>query len=76
MEEALPDADYIVFGSASGVRAFCESAAIPEETTAVCIGDYTANELKKYPACRMVTAKTFTAEGIVQAIADDLDAQK
>lgn len=75
MGEALPEADYIVFGSASGVRAFCENAAIPEETTAVCIGDYTANELKKYPVCRMVTAKTFTAEGIVQAIADDLARQ-
>jgi uroporphyrinogen III methyltransferase/synthase len=72
---ALPEADYIVFGSASGVRAFCESAAIPKETTAVCIGDYTANELKKYPACRMITAKTFTADGIVQAIADDLREQ-
>ena len=68
----MPAADYLVFGSASGVRAFCEQQAVPESMTAVCIGDYTANELRKYPACRMITAKTFTSEGIIQAIAEDL----
>ncbi|MCR5135184.1 MAG: uroporphyrinogen-III C-methyltransferase [Clostridiales bacterium] len=80
-EADVPEADYLVFGSASGVRAFCEgparadgeqaARAIPEGMTAVCIGDYTANELKKYPACRMITAKTFTADGIIAAIEED-----
>ena len=67
----MPEADYLVFGSASGVRAFCEKQPVPEGVTAVCIGDYTANELKKYPACRMITAKTFTADGIIAAIEED-----
>ena len=80
LPEYLDRSMIIGYGHDDRSCAYAELRAIIDlkapETTAVCIGDYTANELKKYPACRMVTAKTFTAEGIVQAIAEDLDAQK
>ena len=83
--------DYIVFGSAGGVRAWKEQIIFMKEKgmallpakKAVCIGKYTADALnrlmdeaendgiKEYFPEGMVTAETFSAEGIIKAMIRD-----
>ncbi len=83
--------DYIVFGSAGGVRAWKEQIIFMKEKgiaplpakKAVCIGEYTADALRKlmdeaendgikeYFPEKSVTAETFSAEGIIKAMIRD-----
>lgn len=83
--------DYMVFGSAGGVRAWKEQIIFMKEKgmaplpakKAVCIGEYTADALRKlmdeaenygikeYFPEGMVTAETFSAEGIIKAMIRD-----
>ena len=83
--------DYIVFGSAGGVRAWKEQAVFMKgkgtsplpAKKAVCIGEYTAYALRKlmdependgikeyFPEVSL-TAETFSAEGIINAMIRD-----
>ena len=68
--EAVPkrvDTDYIVFGSAAGIKGFIESGAeLSEETKAVCIGNVTASAQSRYN--NIITASPHNAEGIINAI--------
>ena len=64
--------DYLVFGSAGCVRAWSQYREIPEGTVPVCIGAYTEAELKKHFGGRSLTAESYTAEGIAEAIRADL----
>ena len=69
------DCDYVVFGSAGGVRAFFqEGRDFREEKNdarLVAIGRYTAGELIKHTKCDIITAQEFSAEGIAKAIIND-----
>jgi len=62
--------DYITFGSASGVKGFFETCdlSLEENTTAVAIGDITANALDKQGISNYITAYTYTVEGIAERI--------
>lgn len=69
------DCDYVVFGSAGGVRAFFqEDRGFREEKNEarlVAIGRYTAGELIKHTKCDIITAQEFSAEGIAKTIIND-----
>lgn len=71
--EALKTLDYLTFESASGVRGFFENGGegLFADTTCVCIGDVTRRELEKYRHSRILTAKTYTADGVLEAILRD-----
>ncbi|MBQ1389351.1 MAG: uroporphyrinogen-III synthase, partial [Clostridia bacterium] len=61
--------DYITFASASGVQAFFECGySVSEKTKIVCIGDITADTLKRFVADDFGIAKTSSSDGIVQLI--------
>ena len=61
--------DYITFASASGVQAFFECGySVSEKTKIVCIGDITADTLKRFVADDFGIAKTSSSDGIVQII--------
>ena len=62
------EADYIVFASAGGVRAFLEANAYPENAVPVCIGELTAAELRRITGRRAVTAAECSVEGILSAL--------
>lgn len=62
------EADYLVFSSAGGVRAFLEEfGRIPPRTVCAAIGEVTAAALSGH-AVRTLTASETSAEGVVQAI--------
>ncbi len=63
--------DYITFASASGVNAFFENGGKLNNAKPVCIGEITANELKKYSDIKPLIAKKHTAEGIISLILED-----
>ena len=65
--------DYLVFGSAGCVRAWFRYRGIPEGTVLVCIGRYTEAELGKHSGGRCLTAESYTAEGIAEAIRADME---
>ena len=65
--------DYLVFGSAGCVRAWFRYRGIPEGTVPVCIGRYTEAELGKYLGGRCLTAESYTADGIAEAIRADME---
>ena len=67
-------ADYIVFASAGGARAFLGANAYPENAVPVCIGELTAAELKRITGRSAVIAAECSAEGILSAIREDRDA--
>lgn len=72
----LPPCDYLVFGSAGGVRAFAASdgfSGSPDNhpCTYVCIGGVTAEELQKHTTHSFITAEEATAEGIAKSIKAD-----
>lgn len=60
--------DYIVFGSAGGVRAFLEKNALPPNAQPVCIGPVTAAELARLTGKEADTAEGYSVEGIRQII--------
>ena len=60
--------DYIVFGSAGGVRAFLEKNALPPNAQPVCIGPVTAAELARLTGKEADTAEEYSVEGIRQII--------
>ena len=68
--DAVPkkvDADYIVFGSAAGIKGFIESGAELSETTKiVCTGSVTASAQSIYR--NVITASPHNADGIINAI--------
>ncbi|MEE1264330.1 uroporphyrinogen-III C-methyltransferase [Ruminococcus sp.] len=50
--------DYLVFGSSYGVSSFFTNGfKISAQTKVICIGEPTANELKRYGAYRVITAR-------------------
>lgn len=73
--------DYIVFASASGVRALFESGhpllehGWPRSTKALCIGDATAAELEKYGKNADLTARASHIGGLIDAIRKDMSRQ-
>ncbi len=66
------DRRYLVFGSAGCVRAWFSFGGIPEGTVPVCIGAYTAAELRKHWSGRALTAAEYSREGIAAVMAEDL----
>lgn len=66
--------DYIVFGSAAGVRAYFEGRAqaetANEKSRYVCIGKRCGEELKKHTERSFITAREYGAEAIAEAIAE------
>ena len=65
---------YIVFASASGVRAFFDSghpllqSGWPEDTRALCIGKITARELENHGKKADLVAETYDVEGLIEAL--------
>lgn len=65
----LAGADYVTFASASGVELFMKAyGAVPEQAACVCIGEVTADALKKYSARNILMAADISAAGIVGTI--------
>ncbi len=66
--------DYVVFMSSSAVKSFAQfhSSSLFSEFKAVCIGDATASEAKRY-GMECITANNADIEGIVMAIKDDVN---
>lgn len=63
------DSDYVTFASASGAQAFFESGyTVSDKTKIICIGDITADTLKRYTWVSFGIAKTSSAEGIINII--------
>ncbi|HCT64247.1 MAG TPA: uroporphyrinogen-III C-methyltransferase [Lachnospiraceae bacterium] len=62
--------DYITFASASGVRNFFDvlNLKLDSNTTAIAIGEVTAQALKSYGITNYITADTYTSDGIAQKI--------
>ncbi len=66
-EEALADTDFLVFGSAAGVRSFFENRSVAPDTKVICIGAITEAEARKHTRVYK-SAKTHTAEGILEIL--------
>lgn len=62
--------DYLVFGSAGGVKAYFSAAGKPPAKAAVCIGPVTAAEASRH--ARVLTAEDTLASSLVQAVLNDL----
>jgi len=64
--------DYIVFGSARGVRAYFEgleqAGIVNEKSRFVCIGKGCGEELKRHTARDFITAREAGVEGVAEAI--------
>lgn len=64
--------DYIVFGSAMGVRAYFEgmkkAGVINEKSCFVCIGELCGEELKRHTTRQFLTAEESSVEGIAACI--------
>ncbi|MCD8026200.1 MAG: uroporphyrinogen-III C-methyltransferase [Clostridiales bacterium] len=61
--------DFLTFASSSGVNAFFESGCkISSETKLVCIGNSTAETLKRYGVNNLLIAKTQNVSGIIDTI--------
>ena len=63
--------DYTVFASAKSVSAFFENGGTLEQSKAVCIGEKTAARFGECCSLPCLTAKTYTAEGIIDRIEND-----
>lgn len=64
-------ADYLTFASSSGVELyFAQSGPLPSHTVCVCIGQVTAETLRRHTGNPIWVARDTSAEGIVQTIAD------
>ena len=66
----LVDTDYIVFGSAAGVRSFFENRSVAPDTKVICIGKITEAEALKHTKVYK-TAKTHTAYGILEILKEE-----
>lgn len=62
--------DYLVFGSAGGVKAYFSAGGTVPGRAAVCIGPVTAGEAARHT--RVLTATDTLASSLVQAVLDDL----
>lgn len=62
---------YTVFASAKSVEAFFENGGTLGQSKAVCIGEKTAARFGEYCALPCLTAKAYTAEGIMEIIEND-----
>ena len=66
---AVRQLDYLTFSSASGVEFFFRTdPSVPEGTVCVCIGEITAQALRKHTDRPFLTAPHISAEGMVEAI--------
>lgn len=67
--------DYVVFGSAMGVRAYFEgvmqAGLTNEESRYVCIGERCGEELRKYTDRNFLTAREAGVEAIVECVCED-----
>lgn len=69
--------DFITFASSSGVNAFFDNGyKISPETRIVCIGDITADALKKYGVSDYVISKTSNVDGITETILQEVQNEK
>lgn len=69
--------DFLTFASSSGVDAFFGAGyEISEHTKIICIGEVTANTLKKYGAFDYLTAKVNNIDGIVNEILTEVNNEK
>ncbi len=67
------DVDFITFASAVGVELFFENGGkIPKNSKAVCIGEYTAQKLMFYGVNDFLIADVSNADGIVNAILNEV----
>lgn len=70
--------DYIVFGSAMGVRAYFEgmekAGVTNTESRYVCIGERCGEELRKYTDKSFLTAREAGVEAIVECLCEDVKA--
>lgn len=64
--------DFIVFASPSGVECFFSSSSLSPKTTAVCIGELTADAFRACSSNRVITAEELSAEGIIKAIMEEI----
>lgn len=68
--------DYIVFGSAMGVKAYFEGmehvGLVNLESRYVCIGEMCGEELRKYTRSDFLIAREASIEGIVECICEDV----
>ena len=62
------ESDYVVFGSAGGVKSYFRNNTLAEKTVPVCIGELTAAELKKHTEQEFLVAAKYTAEEIEKTI--------
>lgn len=62
---------YTVFASAKSVTAFFENGGALKHSKAVCIGEKTAARFGEYCTLPCLTAKAYTAEGIMEIIEND-----
>ena len=71
----IREPDYIVFGSAMGVRAYFEGIEQAghenRKSRYVCIGELCGEELKKHTACPFLTAQQSSVEAIVECLCRD-----
>lgn len=70
-QEILRDCDYITFESSSGVDGFFaveHAKTIFESVTPVCIGNVTADTLKKWGVDKMLVGDDNTIEGIISCL--------
>lgn len=65
--------DYLVFGSAYGVKTFFENlkTELPSQMKFVCIGEKCAQTLKEYNIINSLIAEEYNIEGIVSCIEED-----
>ena len=63
------ETDYITFASSSGVEAFFENGfKLSQRTKAVCIGEITAQALKKHGVSELAVSKIQNIQGIAEVI--------
>lgn len=68
-ESTYIDTDFLTFASPSGVESFFESGhTFSHKTKIICIGEITAETLKKYGVTDFRIADVQTADGIIDAI--------
>lgn len=73
----IVDTDFITFASASGVNVFFENGFdISPKTKIICIGEITANALKKHNISDFRISKISNADGILQEIISEAENEK
>ena len=65
---AVPACDFIIFGSAGGVRVYLENNRIDDKAQPLCIGALTAAELERLTGKKAVIPVTCSVEGIRQCV--------